>query len=529
MSDAAKRLMELFRGNGSAHGTHGVPEREPGSLKWNIKRTAQTLLKPPTETMWEQHVAGKRPLGIVPIREDNSCSWGSIDFDEYDVDVLKIVERSEQAKYPLVPCRSKSGGLHLFLFLEEPSPASEVQSTLRETAASLGLAKCEIFPKQTELLAEQRDVGNWMVMPYYGDTFGGKLKMQHGLKKSGAEMTVTEFCTFAEKRRTTVEALLACHKVVPITAGKSKRRASGDSSSPGDFTDGPPCLQHLTAAGVQTDGRKRFLFHAAVYFKRIDPDGWKRRVEDANGRYFKPPLPASEVTSIQSSLTKKDYEYTCKEEPMRSHCDSVACRVRKFGVGRGGGEFPVISGMSKLDADPPIWFVDVEGARLELSTDELQQYQRFHRACMQRVNKCYGLMKQDTWLRLVSEAMENVQIIRVPEEVSSAGRFRELLEEYLTNRAAGERREDLRAGRPWHDEKEGRRYFVLRAFVKFLTQEGVRDVTRPQIVEHVRKLGGGSHLFNFQNKQSVSTWWVPTDKIRSIGQLDTPPINGEPI
>ena len=201
--DATQRLMDLFAGFAGASGTHGVPEKDPEGLKWNIKRTAKTLRQPVTPELWEQHVAGKRPLGVIPIREDNSCSWGSIDFDEYDVDLIEMIKRVETAKYPLVPCRSKSGGLHLFLFLKEPEPAADVQGVLRDAAASLGMADCEIFPKQTRVLVERNDLGSWMVMPYFGDTFGGKLQNQHGLKKTGSEMTMAEFVSFAEKKQTT--------------------------------------------------------------------------------------------------------------------------------------------------------------------------------------------------------------------------------------------------------------------------------------------------------------------------------------
>jgi len=35
------------------------------------------------------------------------------------------------------------------------------------------LAGCEIIPKQTKIISEQGDQGNWIVMQYYGDDFGG--------------------------------------------------------------------------------------------------------------------------------------------------------------------------------------------------------------------------------------------------------------------------------------------------------------------------------------------------------------------
>jgi hypothetical protein len=523
-STAIQRLMALFEGCASASGTHGTPEKDPDGLKWNIKRTATTKRIPVTEKLWEQHVAGKRPLGVIPIREDNSCSWGSIDFDEYDVDLLEIVAKVEASKMPFVPCRSKSGGLHLFLFLKTPEPASDMVNVLRDAAASLGLAECEIFPKQTQLLSDRGDMGNWMVMPYYGDTYGGKLKMQHGLKKTGAEMTLGEFVTFAEKRMTTIQEfakLSVTNKVIEFPGGKGKKKTKGDGSSKGDFSDGPPCLQHLTASGVQKDGRKRTLFMMALYYKRIDSADWKARLERANHTFFSPPLPSAEVTGVINSCEKKDYEYTCKEEPMKSHCNSTLCRMRKYGVGA-GGEYPTITGLSKLDTDPAIWFADVEGARLELKTDELQNYMRFHAACMNKINKCYRVVRQDAWLGIVAEAMTNVVLIEAPPDVGNEGKFHELLEEFLTNRSRGERVEDLFSGRPWENVEEGRHYFTLKSFARFLDQEKVRDLTRGQITSHIKKLGGGHHLFNIKNQRSVNSWYIPSDKVQSIPQLEAP-------
>src|ERR1019366_8696331 len=111
---AAEALMLLFAGFAGAHGTHGTPTQEPDSLKWAIKTTARTLRQPVTVDLWLSHLTGERPLGVIPIREDSTSSWGSIDIDDYDKVLLVLVGRIQREKIPLVACRSKSGGLHLF-------------------------------------------------------------------------------------------------------------------------------------------------------------------------------------------------------------------------------------------------------------------------------------------------------------------------------------------------------------------------------------------------------------------------------
>lgn len=517
--------MALFEGFSSAHGTHGLPEKDPEGLKWNIKRTAKTLRQPVTRELWKQHVAGERPLGVIPIREDNTCSWGSIDFDVYDVDLLAIVKRVEDAKYPLVPCLSKSGGLHLFLFLEEPEAAADVQSVLRDAAASLGMAECEIFPKQQRVLTERNDLGNWMVMPYYGDTFKGKLRLQHGLKKTGAEMTLGEFVSFAEKHKTTItEFAKLCEgrRVEPPRDKDGKKK----TKSKGDFSDGPPCLQHLTSTGIQSEGRKRTLFMMALYYKRADAENWKDRLEKANQLFFAPPLPSEEVVGVIRSVEKKDYQYTCKEEPMKSHCDSTLCRMRKFGVGR-GGSYPVISNLTKVETDPPLWFADVEEARIELTTEDLQAYMRFHRKCMEGANKSYAMIRQDAWLAIVGDAMDKLIVVEAPPDAKRGGRLNALIAEFLTNRSKGERFEDLFDGRPWYDEKKDRHYFTLRSLEKFLDQERFREMTINQVSQHIsRELKGGDFYFN-KKEPRIRTWWVPGSAIESAPSIDPPQIEEE--
>ena len=42
--------------------------------------------------MWEDHLKGTDPaLGIIPIRRDNNCIWGCIDWDVYPLDHKQIV------------------------------------------------------------------------------------------------------------------------------------------------------------------------------------------------------------------------------------------------------------------------------------------------------------------------------------------------------------------------------------------------------------------------------------------------------
>ena len=519
-----QRLMALFTGFEGAHGTHGVPVRDPNGLKWAIKTSAKTLREPVTLQMWEQHVAGTRPLGVIPVRTDGTCVWASIDYDKYDVNILYLVKRVEDTKLPLVPCRSKSGGLHLFLFLTEPQPAAAVQQALKDVAAQLGISGCEIFPKQSAILADRGDLGNWMVMPYFGQTYDGKIQEQVGLRKTGAELTLSEFVRVAENLRVSDLRVLSQKKAPPASKKNGVAVVGGTT---GDFSDGPACLQHLAASGFPEGGRNNALFMIGLYLRRVYPASWKVEIEDRNRNLMRPPLASDEVQSCIRSIEKKEYDYTCSNEPMASHCNAAVCRRRKFGV-TSSGDYPDISGLSVIDAEPAIWFVDVDGERIEISTDDLQRYDRFHKHCMEKLHRCYMPLKHETWLKIVAGAMINCVVIEPPPDITLTARFTELLEDFCTNRQRGQRREDILTGRPWLDDSTQRYFFRLRDLSAFLIRENLKDLTRRQVARQIEKLGGDRVSMDFRGR-TKSIWYVPTFVLHPAESVQPPQVQGERI
>lgn len=513
--------MALFAGHGSAHGTHGEPESD-GRGKMGIKRTARTLREPVTVDLWQQHLDGTRPLGVICIREDSTCSWGSIDYDVYDGDVIRICAEVDRRGLPLVPCRSKSGGLHLFLFATEAVPADTMRAALSNLAAQLGIGSSEIFPKQTQVLTDRGDIGNWIVMPYYGGTFGGKLREQVGLRATGAELTAEEFCRACEGARQTPESVESLRSA----RVRARRSGNGGGHEVDDFSDGPPCLQHLAESGFPEGGRNNALFMIGVYERKRGGD-WKDRLEDANRRLMHPPLQSEEVVQVVRGLSRKDYQYTCKTEPMCSHCDSSLCRTREYGVGQ--GDVPVITSITKLGSDPPIYFADVCDVRMRLDIDELFNYQLFRKACLVQGNFVLQPMKERDWTIILSDAISKLQVEAAPPDSTESGAFIEMLEEFCTNRSAGSRVEDLLRGVPWHDEDEGHYLFRLKDVTRFVSREGAyRDLKRAQISRLLREAGAEPKHVKIKGR-SVCVWTIPDAFLEAPPEIPTPTMPAEPM
>ena len=161
----AQDFYDLFKGSDIAHGTYDV--KANNTVKGKKQGTAKVIREPTTVEMWQEHLKGGTGLGIIPIKSDNTCQWGAIDIDQYDVSHKELINTLKTNKIPAVVGRTKSGGAHVWLFLTEPIEAEEMQRKLTELSAALGFSGSEIFPKQTTILLDRGDTGNFLNMPYF--------------------------------------------------------------------------------------------------------------------------------------------------------------------------------------------------------------------------------------------------------------------------------------------------------------------------------------------------------------------------
>lgn len=491
----ASRMAALFFSDAPAHGTHGEPVWN--GRKWDINTTARTVREPVTAKLWEKHLRGERPLGVVAISRDSNCRWGSIDVDQYDADVLDIVRRLEAARLSLVPVRSKSGGLHLFLFLAEPQPAQQVIDRLRSWAERLGLEGVEIFPKQVALDAMRGDAGNWIIMPYFGSTFDGKLKEQVGLKKTGAAMELVEFIDTAERLRV------------------SSLRKTID-----EFSDGPPCLQERAARGVSEGNRNNTLFNFAVYARKKYGERWQAKVDEYNVRFCRPPLGADEVIQIRRSVSRRDYDYSFKCDQL--DCDRGRCCGRPLGRGSGGIVFEKV--VITEGGEEVTWNITIHGKVVTVTVAELADQRGFLKRVLAVTRRLHAPMKSAAWAALVTAAGETAEVREAPPETTELEQFRLELEEFLTNRGRGDRREDLVLGRPWEDQDNARHLFSLSELRKFLKREGVfQGKTANWAADRIRELGGDRTSITVRGK-SLGVFQVPSGVIHVASEEPGPRI-----
>ena len=499
-SAIAKKLLDIFEGLTMAYGTYQVPEGKKVGEK--LKGKAATIKEKITSKIWLKHYEGISGIGIVPINENSNCRFGAIDVDVYTgVKFTEIIAKIESFNLPLIPCRSKSGGYHIFLFTKDYVPALLMQTKLKEMAATIGYGDCEIFPRQTELLIERGDMGQWLNMPYFDSIRGGRYAITH----AGLPMPVEEFFDLVAHKSLTLEQLEKIKVELPD-----------------DLADGPPCLQHLIGQGFPEGTRNDGLFNLGVYSRLSTPDNWKAELERFNNLYMKPPLSTTDIQGVAKSLGKKDYMYTCSKAPIKPHCNSQLCRSRKFGVGNNGG-MPTLSNLTKFDSDPPIWFVDVEGARVELSTDDLQSQARFQKSCMEKLNTMPPRINNGAWQQMIQHLLDTVQIISAPMDASMSGQLIEMLDRFCTQKAQASVMDEILLGKPYY--KDERYYFKVSDFLNFLERHHFRDFKVNKITSMLRDRGGEHHFFNLKGR-GTNCWSMPGVN-KQTESFDSPEIKSE--
>lgn len=111
----AKRMLAAFEGSDVGYLVTRVGDR---GKKGKTEAEYRTVHGQVTEELMQKHLDGESGVGIVPIKGD-MCKFGVIDIDVYDLDHASLQRRITDLKLPLVHCRSKSGGAHLYLFFND--------------------------------------------------------------------------------------------------------------------------------------------------------------------------------------------------------------------------------------------------------------------------------------------------------------------------------------------------------------------------------------------------------------------------
>jgi len=497
-----KEFIELFTGLQRAYGQFVIKE-QTGHKKVKVEGRATTITKQITQAVYKNHLNGKTGLGIVPIWDDNTCLFGCIDIDEYNDKeqefFIALYHKIITYRLPLVLCRSKSGGAHVYLFAADPIPANLLRNRLQKFTNILGYPDTEIFPKQEKL--DPADNGNWINLPY----FNAKQTSRFGMVVKGNKLlplTLDGFVKYCQSKRISKKDLQQFQI---------------------QYEDYPPCLQALFIEGFPDHDRNIGLFNVAVLMRKMGIPNWKDRLQDFNRQFVNLPNAEIERTILKQ---KKDYFYQCHEGLLRSRCNKTECVKRKYGIGSGDHNLLNFSSMQMIQTDPPTWYLMVDGARLELTTDDLMNQQNFKRVCINQLQKIPPKVKGDEWDKIVADGIAAAEKIQAPPDAGPVGTFIDIVEDFCLNRAPSKERDGLLRDQPWSNN--GWTYFRSGALKRYLKGKKFFDFSSRQIWNALREfLKGESTVLNIKGK-STFVWRIKAFE-QQTEKFDTPKQEEEPF
>ncbi|HEX2020068.1 MAG TPA: hypothetical protein VGO17_14110 [Aurantimonas sp.] len=396
------QLYELFAGAQTHHGTYDharIRSVDPGE-KVEVKQAGiQTIHKPPTPELWGLHLAGYCPLGVCPLTADDSCVWGCIDVDDYELSHAELVSQIEQRGLPLVVCRSKSGGAHLYLFVSEPMPAADMLSALGGMREQLDLRKVDIFPARPSGGAENRS--GWVNMPY----FGGDESERYAFKRGGLAMTVAEFLKVAQGKRVTSSDVAVLRTSSAKSYAPQPGRLGGRRLTQAERKLSELCQQIEKAPAGEADK----LLNKAVF----EMGGWHRETS----------IERETVEAELRSAWRKRRKSPSDFAVVWPHAFDDGVQRYEFRAER-DDRFPVFEKLVRvLGGDETEFEVHLAGCEPFLANArQMARYGDFLICCV-RVGKMFNPMKHDEWAALVREALAGAEERRLSKAETVEGQF----------------------------------------------------------------------------------------------------------
>jgi len=347
-----EKYIQIFNGYRGAYGVADWTNVKIDPVSGKKKPDYRWAYEEFTDQIYIDHLTGAKSVGIQPTNENSEVKFGLIDIDPknyVNYDKKFFIDKIQEFKLPLIPIESKSGGLHLFIFMKDFISATLLVSFLSNLLPLFKLKPDnEIFPKQTQLT---RDLergglrpGQFINLPYYKKT------ERRALNIDGTPFTFEQFIEVVEAN------LVEKDSLDNITEGIDRQIYEGADD---DFKEGPPCLAHLSTIMKDPtfDGKDRFMYNYHVFVKLKYEDTWKQKVKNAPVKYFVEQHANAWDDKLLNakvrSWNRSEKGYTCTKEPISLHCKKGICVKKKYGVLAGSkGTYPVLTNLKKIDLDP---------------------------------------------------------------------------------------------------------------------------------------------------------------------------------
>ena len=492
-----KELLSLFQGDDSRY----LKSSLTGEDDERGKRQANyvTVHEPVTEEVWKQHLEGKIRLGLKP-ETDDQCKWGCIDVDPNnykDYSEKKYVEIISKYKLPFVPVKSKSGGLHIFVFFSEMTDVVKVTKKLSEINEQYFLAQ-EIFP-----------CNKAVNMPYHNMN----ASMEFAFDGNNTPIMVGRFVQLAKER--TIEPKDFFNLKVQEYEAES------------EWKHYPPCVQKLIQEGWSGTNRNNFLFNVLVLEMKKNSTLTVQQLEESaltrNTQIFAKPLPRTEVVQLAKSVHKGGYQFQCppKHPEYNPICNKELCKSRRLGIGEAVPDIiEAFENISYIQDTKNMWYeFDFKGSRITVTPEDMKDEKSFrvrllrHRVYWLTLPKPrkgpspFELLMKNI-VEKAQESMDHLYTDTVEEERYS------VLKDFFESHIEQDKFDKLKDGYVVLDSKSNVCYFKKLTLDKFLKKHASRtfnttaDALRMLNCKRVDYKEGEKNIWyvdmpNFVNHQSI--------------------------
>lgn len=488
----AQKFTQLFRGKSNTYVRNELPKEKPEAGEKIKTRITNNEGKVDKELLLE-HLEGNFGVGVCPVNAEGKCYFGVLDIDYYKAKINRILNFIKEYQLPLIPFRSKSGGLHVYLMLSKAVSAKTMRDTLNTLSHTFSLdtiygkGKVEVFPKQEKA----EGFGSSVTLPY----FNAEDPYTYLLDLEGNKVEFKDALEYIQKHLTSIESVKEALEKLP-------------------FNDAPPCIQRALISaevGGEDTGRNNFLFSFAVYAKKKYGTGFEVYVKEINDS-FDSPLEDSIVDQICNSVASNEYIYKCKDIPCNGFCDKVNCKKREYGLGRDKSHFTGVDYgqlYRYMTAEPYyIWKLRLQGQeewKDVIFKDEgyLLDQKNFAKMCVRFLNQAPMQVSANDWYAILNSVLPNIQDVEVKQESDTSGlsAVRNAFIMYLSNKQA---RHDtpyqVKAGLCYRKAENGtaKFYFTAQGFTNYLRNQKV-PFDMVLMRETLMKFGAVEDVLSYQN------------------------------
>ena len=406
----AQRFTQLFKGKSNTYVRNELPKEKP-ELGQKIKTKITNNEGKVDKELLSHHLDGDFGVGICPVNAEGKCYFGVLDIDYYKSKIKRVLHFIKEYQLPLLPFRSKSGGLHVYLMLTKSVSAKTMRDTLNAISyyfsldTIYGKGKVEVFPKQEKA----EGFGSSVTLPY----FNFENPYTYLLDLDGNPVGFKEALDYIQHHFTTIEAVKEALEHLP-------------------YSDAPPCIQRILLSeevGGEDTGRNNFLFSFAVYAKKKYGAGFEDYVNQIN-EHFEVPLESAIVEQTCKSVKDNEYIYKCKDIPCNGFCNKIECRKREFGLGRDKGHFTGVDYgqlYRYMTAEPYyIWKLRLQGQenwKDVIFKDEgyLLDQKNFAKMCVRFLNQAPMQVSNNDWYAILNSVLPNIQDVEVKQESDTSG------------------------------------------------------------------------------------------------------------